>query len=457
MYTCSNCGHSQLKWTGKCPKCDTWNTLVEAKAAERKVGKIQEAGEIKNVSGLLGTSSKEVARYHIRSQELSNVLGGGIVPGSFVLLSGEPGIGKSTLTLQIADWFGSGEQHALYVSAEENIEQISSRALRMGIQNHNIRILCESVFEHILETIEADDSKLVILDSISMFQTLSMDTNSGSTSLIRSMAEVLMQVAKKSQKTIIIIGHVTKDGTISGPKTLEHLVDTVLFLEGTRHESYRILRSLKNRFGPTDEIGLFEMTEAGLIDILNPGKEFVQSDREGLLGSALAMTMEGSRPLIVEIEALTTYTKFGYPKRSSRGMPNGKLDLVLAILSKYTDAKLENYDVFANIGRGLSLSEPGIDLALAAAVLSSRKNVPLGDVLFIGELSLTGTIKRVSHMEKRIDEARKLGLTKIVCAPLGNAKIKTEGLKMVGSVQELGKWFGGQRVVKGMKEEESDE
>ncbi|MDD2745035.1 MAG: magnesium chelatase domain-containing protein, partial [Candidatus Gracilibacteria bacterium] len=262
------------------------------------------------------------------------------------------------------------------------------------------------------------------------------------TSLIRSMAEVLMQIAKRSQKTIIVIGHVTKDGSISGPKTLEHLVDTVLFLEGSRHESYRILRSLKNRFGPTDEIGLFEMTEKGLIDILNPGKEFVQSERKGLIGSALAMTMEGTRPLIVEIEALTTYTKFGYPKRSSRGMPNGKLDLVLAILSKYTDAKLENYDVFANVGRGLSLSEPGIDLALAAAVLSSRKNIPLGDTLFIGELSLTGTIKRVVSMEKRIEEARKLGFTNIVTAPLGNKKIKMEGLKIVSSVQELGKWFG---------------
>lgn len=442
MYLCKDCGHSQPKWTGKCPKCNAWSTLEEAPETEQKVGKIQTAGKARAVSGLLDRASGEAPRYAIRSRELSNVLGGGIVPGSFVLLSGEPGIGKSTLTLQIADWFASGEQTALYVSAEENIEQISSRALRMGIKNENIRILCESVFEHILETIGSDDSELVILDSISMFQTLSMDTNSGSTSLIRSLAEVLMQLAKRTRKTIIVIGHVTKDGSISGPKTLEHLVDTVLFLEGSRHESYRILRSLKNRFGPTDEIGLFEMTEQGLIDILNPGKEFVQSERKGLIGSALAMTMEGTRPLIVEIEALTTYTKFGFPKRSSRGMPGGKLDLVLAILSKYTDAKLENYDVFANVGRGLSLSEPGIDLALAAAVLSSRKNIPLGDTLFIGELSLTGTIKRVSSMEKRIDEARKLGFAKIVCAPFGSKKTKTEGLKIVSSVQELGKWFG---------------
>ena len=195
------------------------------------------------------------------------------------------------------------------------------------------------------------------------------------------------------------------------------------------------------------------MTEQGLIDILNPGKEFVQSERKGLVGSAIAMTMEGTRPLIVEIEALTTYTKFGFPKRSSRGMPNGKLDLILAIMSKYTDAKLENYDVFANIGRGLSLSEPGIDLALAAAILSSRKNTPLGDTLFIGELSLTGTIKRVSSMEKRIDEARKLGFLKIVCAPFGSKKTKMDGLTIVSNVQELGKWFMPQRKIE--REEES--
>ncbi len=448
MYICTECGHSQLKWTGKCPKCNAWSTLVEAPKAEEKVGKIQTSGKAKAISGLLDSTIRETMRYPIRSRELSSVLGGGIVPGSFMLLSGEPGIGKSTLTLQVADWFASKQQTALYVSAEENLEQISARALRMGIKNENIRILCESVFEHILETIHLDESKLVILDSISMFQTISMDTNSGSTSLIRSMAEVLMQLAKRTQKTIIIIGHITKDGSISGPKTLEHLVDTVLFLEGSRHESYRILRSLKNRFGPTDEIGLFEMTEQGLIDILNPGKEFIQNERKRLIGSALAMTMEGTRPLIVEIEALTTYTKFGFPKRSSRGMPNGKLDLILAIISKYTEAKLENYDVFANIGRGLSLSEPGIDLALAAAILSSRKNIPLEDTLFIGELSLTGTIKRVSSMEKRIDEARKLGFVKIVCAPFNSKKIKTDGLSIVSSVQELGKWFQSSKTEK---------
>jgi DNA repair protein RadA/Sms len=364
----------------------------------------------------------EIPRYAVRSKELSTVLGGGIVPGSFILLSGEPGIGKSTLTLQMADWFSTEQQQALYISAEENLAQISGRARRLGIQNAHIRILCESVFENILETIERDTSKLIILDSISVFQSVSLDTNAWSASLIRSMSEVLMQVAKKGQKTIIVIGHVTKDGSISGPKTLEHLVDTVLFLEWSRYESYRILRALKNRFGPTDEIGLFAMTELGLQDIVNPWLEFSGSNREHLIGSALAMTLEGTRPLVVEIEALTTYTKFGYPKRSSRGIPTGKLDLVLAILSKYTDAKLESYDVFANIGRWLSVSEPGVDLALAAAILASRRNFSLGNTIFIGELSLTGVIKPVVAQERRVEEARRLGFTKIIEAKKPQAK-----------------------------------
>ncbi len=262
MYICTNCSHTLLKWTGKCPSCGSWNTLVEKEGA-KKVGRLTKEGAKKTISsldmndgGILGE-----ARYHIASSEFASVLGGGIVPGSFILLSGEPGIGKSTLTLQLADWFSQGEQTALYVSAEENLSQISARAKRMGIQNSTIRLLTESVFEDILETILTDSSSLVILDSISVFQSTSLETNAGSTGLVRSMAEVLMQTAKKTGKTIVIIGHVTKDGAISGPKALEHLVDTVLFLEGSKYENYRILRALKNRFGPTDEIGLFQMTE----------------------------------------------------------------------------------------------------------------------------------------------------------------------------------------------------
>lgn len=386
------------------------------------------------------TSDEATARTALSSRELSNVLGGGLVPGSFILLSGEPGIGKSTLALQIADWHAHDGNTSLYISAEENVGQIAGRAKRLGIKNPDINLLSESIFEHIIETIESDKSGLVILDSISVFQSISIDSNSGTVSLIRSMAEALMQLAKRTQKAIIVIGHVTKDGSISGPKTLEHLVDTVLFLEGSRYENYRILRALKNRFGPTDEIGLFRMGESGLTDIENPGLEFIDAERSKLIGSAVGMTIEGTRPLVIEIEALTTYTKFGYPKRSARGIPQGKIDLLLAVLSKYTDLKLESYDVYANIGRGLTVAEPGIDLALAAAVISSKKNLPLGNRLFLGEISLTGLVKHIYSLEKRIDEAIKLGFQEIYYPASSKIK-KKDGIKLVpvSSVAELGK------------------
>lgn len=383
MYICSACGASQPKWSGKCASCEAWNTLLESEKTEKRVGKLKETGNIKTASRISLDIPDITLRIKLASGELNNVLGGGLVPGSFVLLSGEPGIGKSTLALQIANWYAKGDQECLYVSAEENVSQISARALRLGIQNEHIGILSETVFENIAESIEHSPASLVVLDSISMFGSISVDSSSGTISLIRSMSEVFMQIAKRTKKSIIVIGHVTKDGSISGPKTLEHLVDTVLFLEGSRYEDYRILRALKNRFGATDEIGLFRMTESGLIDIENPGLEFIEPERTKLTGSALTMTLEGSRPLVIEIEALTTYTKFGYPKRSARGIPAGKLDLLLAVLSKYTDAKLESYDVYANISRGLSVTEPGIDLALAAAVISSKRNISLDKKLFL--------------------------------------------------------------------------
>jgi DNA repair protein RadA/Sms len=453
MFKCKECGHAQLKWTGSCPSCKKWWTLEEEEDTSRKVGKLKETGKAKQIESLQAHTTEETSRFPVRSKELTTVLWGGITPGSFILLSGEPGIGKSTLTLQIADWFSCKDRSALYVSAEENIGQISGRAKRLGIQNSHIRILCESVFEDILETISSDSSELIILDSISVFWSLSIDSSAGSTGLVRSMAEILMQTAKKSKKTIIVIWHVTKDGTISWPKTLEHLVDTVLFLEWSRHESYRILRSLKNRFGPTDEIGLFQMTEHGLEDIENPGTAFAGNERSELHGSALGITLEWTRPILIEIEALTTYTKFGYPKRSSRGIASGKLDLIIAILSKYTDTGLESYDIFANIGRGMSISEPGWDLALAAAILSSRKNISLGHAVFIGEVSLTGMIKSVHSLERRIEELARFGFTEIITAKRGKKigkKLESNDMQIIeiGHIAELETYLDRRRKTK---------
>ena len=251
-----------------------------------------------------------------------------------------------------------------------------------------------------------------------------------------------MEFSKRTDRSIILIGHVTKEGTIFGPKILEHLVDTVLFLEGSKYEDYRILRALKNRFGPTDEIGLFRMTENGLIDIPNPGLEFVDKENEHLSGSALGITLEGNRPIVIEIEALSTYTKFGYPKRSARGIPSGKVDLLIAVLSKWSDTKLENYDIYVNVARGLSISEPGIDLATVAAIISSKKNTPLGKRIFLGEISLTGIIKNIFGLQKRVDEAIKLGFSEIILPKNAGIKLKkgaTVKLIEVGHIGELGK------------------
>lgn len=380
MYRCSKCSHSQPKWAGKCPSCGEWNCLVET-PDEPKTGKGSTAaasgGTPLAVTSIKTEASEASVRIPVASAELSNLLGGGMVPGSLILLSGEPGIGKSTLSIQLADWFAKDGRTALYVSAEENAGQISDRALRLGIKNADIRLLTASVIEDVFATLDTDSSSLVILDSVSVFGSRGFSGGAGSVALVRSVAETAMEYAKRTGKTVVLIGHVTKDGAISGPKALEHLVDTVLFLEGSRYEDYRILRSLKNRFGATDEVALFRMTETGLQDLSNPGLEFSDSKNAALAGSALTVTMEGSRPIVVEIEALTTYTKFGYPKRSSRGIPQGKLELLLAVLSKWTDVKTDSHDVYLNVARGLTLSEPGIDLAAIAAIASSRQNAPL--------------------------------------------------------------------------------
>lgn len=275
-----------------------------------------------------------------------------------------------------------------------------------------------------------------------MISSLDVSSQSGSITQIRYVTEVFMEFSKRTGRSIILIGHVTKEGTISGPKILEHLVDTVLFLEGSKYEDYRILRALKNRFGPTDEIGLFRMAENGLIDIANPGLEFIDQENEHLSGSALGITLEGNRPIVIEIEALSTYTKFGYPKRSARGIPSGKVDLLIAVLSKWSDTKLESDDVYVNVARGLSISEPGIDLATVAAIISSKKNKPLGKRIFLGEISLTGIVKNIFGLQKRVDEAVKLGFAEIILPKNAGIKMKkgtSVRLTEVGHIGELSK------------------
>lgn len=349
----------------------------------------------------------DTGRLASSSEELARVLGGGLVPGSLTLLSGEPGIGKSTLALQIAGW-NAGDKRVLYATAEETLAQLANRAERLSVPTDRIDAVSESDADAIIDAMRVSGCALAVVDSVSMLATDEATGSAGSVGQIRTVAEKLMQYAKASGTAVVLIGHVTKDGSISGPKTLEHLVDTVLFLEGTRYESYRILRALKNRFGPSDEVGLFRMTATGLQDMANPGKEFVSENRDNLVGSALGITLEGSRALLFEIESLATLTKFGYPKRSARGIPQGKLDLLIAVANRYADAKLDGYDVYVNVSKGFSLDEPGADLAILAAILSSRWNIPLGSAVYMGEAGLTGLVRAPYGLEERLKLAKQL-------------------------------------------------
>lgn len=379
----------------------------------KKTG-ISVLNEDQKIFSIIDDADLNIEKIKLESAELNNVLGGWITPWSLVLLSWEPGVGKSTLTLQIADWFGKPNNNVIYVSGEENAYQISDRAKRLGIKNSYIKIFNSNILENILKVLEDDDSDLVIIDSISMIYSENLDSNSGSVSQIRYITEIFMNFCKKAKKSVILIGHVTKDWTISWPKTLEHLVDVVLYLEGNKYENYRILRSMKNRFGPTDEIGIFDMTETGLQDVKNVGVEFISQDSKWLSGRSLVMTIEWTRPILIEIEALTTYTKFGYPKRSSRWIASTKLDLLIAVINKFTDVKLESYDVYVNIGRWLSIQEPWIDLWIIASIISSKTWKPLDDIVFIWEVSLTWIVKNVMRLKKRVEEAKKLWFKTIV-------------------------------------------
>ena len=431
MFICTSCHAQSLKWTGKCPSCDAWNTLEESIAPKAQKGKVK-WGSVLIGKKIESNHNLLSLRYKSESGELDAVLGGWLSSGSLILLSGEPGIGKSTLALQMAEWYTSGvaaydsmsaeSAHAaidgwlkvLYISWEENIGQISQRAIRLWVKNDNIEIITENYFDDVVSTIKVHPAHIIIIDSLSVMGSDTLDGTSGSISQIRTMTEVFMSLAKTTGKSIILIGHVTKDWSIGGPKALEHLVDVVLFLEGVRTENYRILRALKNRFWSTDAVGLFRMEQSGLVDIPNPGLEFIDTNTSKLPWSALTLTLEWNRPLLIEIEALTTYTKFGYPKRSSRGIPQAKLELLIAVMTKFTDTKLESYDVYTNIGRWFSLTEPGVDLACVAALMSSKSNTSLGDTLYLGEVSLTGVVKTVFLLEKRIIEAAKLWFERMV-------------------------------------------
>lgn len=406
MFICNDCGNESLRWKWQCDFCKSWNTLKEFHEDKKKnsPGK-WEKKELQTI----GESHTQTKQIESLSSEFNTVLGGWITQGSVILLTGEPGIGKSTLSLQLANWI---LQAIIYISWEETYAQIQNRANRLSVQSNTLHLLIENIFENILASITGKDASVLIWDSISVLTSTEISGSAGSVSQVRYITEKIVEFSKKNNITSIIIGHVTKDGSLAGPKTLEHMVDTVLYFEWEKYDDLRMLRCLKNRFWATNELWLYKMTEQGLMDLKNPAQELL-SEKEGI-GLALGITLEWRRALIVETEALTNYTKFWYPKRSSRGIPQTKLDLIIAVLSKYTAIKLDSYDVYVNISRGMRVEEPGLDLAIGVSIASSKLGKTLTkDTIFIGEISLTGQISSVVMMEKRIKEALKLGFTKI--------------------------------------------
>ncbi len=428
IFVCSQCGYESPKWMGKCPACNQWNSFYEEKLVKSTGAKYEKKKEATPVI-LNELQGKNVIREQTGFAELDRVLGGGIVKGSLILLGGEPGIGKSTLILQICDKI-KGEGQVLYVSGEESAEQIKIRADRLGINNKDILFLGETDISLVQEAILKTNPKLVIIDSIQTMYSDEITSAPGSVSQVREITSKIMRICKENEITTIIIGHVTKDGNIAGPRVLEHMVDTVLYLEGERYFSYRILRGVKNRFGSTNEIGMFEMQDKGMTEITNPSSILISEREDNPAGSIIVATMEGTRPLLIEIQSLTSTSVFGLPRRTANGMDYNRLTMLIAVLEKKAGILLGNQDVYINIVGGIKLNEPAIDLGVILASASSYKNIEIPKwVVAIGEVGLTGEVRSVNLIEKRIKEAEKLGF-KCCIIPESNKKLLKEKYKL---------------------------
>lgn len=432
VFVCSSCGNESPKWLGKCPACNEWNTYYEEKLVKDKNTK-QKRTLASDTIKLNSVETKNYDRYKTSMDELDRVLGGGLVQGSLVLLGGEPGIGKSTLILQICDKVKI-DGAVLYVSGEESSSQIKMRADRLNINNDNIFFLGETSVEIIEESIEKVKPGLIIIDSIQTMYSEELTAAPGSVSQVREVTAKIMMMCKKQNITTIIIGHVTKDGAIAGPRVLEHMVDTVLYLEGERYFSYRVLRGVKNRFGSTNEIGLFEMREEGMVEIENPSEILISERNGNPSGSIIVASIEGTRPMLVEIQALVTPTAFGMPRRTGSGIDFNRLIVLMAVLEKRAGIPLSNQDAYVNVVSGIRIDEPAIDLGLALAIVSSYKNIPLPkDLIAIGEIGLTGEIRTVNSLEKRIKEADKMGFKTCLVS-----ESSTKQLKFNGNINVIG-------------------
>ena len=424
QYICQECGSIQPKWMGRCPDCGEWDTLVETLVNVKKAG----AGGAAARSTISRRATPQplnqisADHYHrtlLPLAEINRVLGGGLVPGSLVLIGGDPGIGKSTLLLQMSAALAA-EGQVLYISGEESAQQIKLRATRLGIASEQLFVLAETNMTAILEQVRQMSPRFLVVDSIQTMYLEEMQSAPGSVSQVRECAAQFQEIAKGQNIPVFLIGHVTKTGVIAGPRVLEHIVDTVLYLEGERYHTYRMLRSVKNRFGATNEVGIFEMSDEGLSEVLNPSEIFLAERLPNASGSAIAVTVEGTRPLLVEVQALASTTSFGNPRRTANGVDMNRLLLIVAVLTKRVGIRMADQDVFVNVIGGLQINEPASDLAVAVAIASSFRNRPVAaDIAIVGEVGLSGELRAVGHLETRLKEAAKLGFKRCLL-PAGN-------------------------------------
>lgn len=440
QFVCQQCGSTSPKWLGRCPDCGEWNTLVETIVESKERSPLSYAVPRSKPQRLSEVTSDGLERVQLPMPEFSRVLGGGIVPGSLVLIGGDPGIGKSTLLLQVAALMARGGAPVLYVSGEESVQQIKMRAQRLAINTDQLYLLTEINLNIIVEHIQELMPKMVVVDSIQTVYLDELKSTAGSISQVRECASRLRQVAKGAGISIFLVGHVTKAGSIAGPKVLEHIVDTVLYLEGDRFHAYRLLRSVKNRFGATSDVGVFEMGSQGLIEVTNPSEAFLAERLPNAAGSTIAVTLEGTRPLLVEIQALASTTSFGLPRRTANGVDFNRLLLLAAVLNKRVGLRLSDQDIFVNVVGGLKINEPAADLAVAIAIASSFRSTPVAaDLAIVGEIGLSGELRAVGQLSKRLNEAAKLGFKRCL-APKSFRRQETasDGIEVIGvrSLQE---------------------
>jgi len=434
VFFCQECGYESGKWLGQCPVCKIWNSFVEETVVKKGNSSVRKTLVLNEAKSLSQVSSQEKTRLLTGIEELDRVLGGGIVKDSLVLVGGDPGIGKSTLLLQMCRVLTEKNVSVLYISGEESLQQIKMRADRLGEFKNDILILCETNLNQIEEIIKRNKPGVVIIDSIQTMYKEEVSSAPGSVSQVKETTGILMHMAKSEGIAIFIVGHVTKEGVVAGPRVLEHMVDTVLYFEGERHASYRLLRAVKNRFGSTNEIGVFEMRQTGLEEVKNPSEYMLSGRPRGASGSVVSCVMEGTRPILVEVQALICQTNFNMPRRTAAGIDFNRVNLLMAVLEKRLGLPLAGCDAYVNLAGGLKLNEPGIDLAVVSAIMSSYKNFPISEkTIIFGEVGLTGEVRAINMVEQRVTEAAKLGFS-ICILPEVNMKLlkNIKGLHTIG-------------------------